>query len=357
MKLFRKGKGFWIFGDDEEFISVDEEGFPFYYYKNYQGYRFGLDGSILLREEGVRLRLFHGDAQKIYDKVLAFLQTFKIKDPDAQAILRKVRAKVSQGAKAQFQAFQKVYGSISILPPDAYLSTIIQVTKGCSYNRCRFCSLYHGIPFSIRSKEELAHHVLQVKKFLGQRAILHHKIFLADANALIAPTAILLEALKLKEQHFGKKMTATFADLLHTLRKDKDDLVKLYRMGLQEVAIGMESGSPELLALLNKPWDFSASIAFIQRLKEVGMKLRLIFLLGVGGKEKEEGHLKKSKALIEQLPLKKEDILYFSPYIPPPESRIPSLPRQEAYRQHTWFKEHLKTPARISRYLLENFIY
>ena len=44
-------------------------------------------------------------------------------------------------------------------PPSEAYSMIIQVTEGCSHNKCRFCYMYKGKQFRLKSKEEIKEHI------------------------------------------------------------------------------------------------------------------------------------------------------------------------------------------------------
>ncbi len=45
--------------------------------------------------------------------------------------------------------FENIYLPISILPPDQYMSLVIQITEGCIYNQCTFCNFYRDRSFKI----------------------------------------------------------------------------------------------------------------------------------------------------------------------------------------------------------------
>ena len=83
--------------------------------------------------------------------------------------------------------FAEVYRPVSILPPDQYLALVLQATEGCSYNRCTFCNFYRDRPFRVKTPEELPAHIAAVRAFFGPALGLRKTLFLADANALVAP--------------------------------------------------------------------------------------------------------------------------------------------------------------------------
>ena len=57
-------------------------------------------------------------------------------------------------------------GPVGILPPDQYLSLVVRVTEGCSWNACTFCSLYRNVPFRAKSPGELRAHLAALDSLL-----------------------------------------------------------------------------------------------------------------------------------------------------------------------------------------------
>ena len=47
------------------------------------------------------------------------------------------------------------YEGMVYRPPSEAYSLIIQVTIGCSHNKCRFCSMYKDKQFHIRQLEDI----------------------------------------------------------------------------------------------------------------------------------------------------------------------------------------------------------
>ena len=80
--------------------------------------------------------------------------------------------------------FLSVYKPVGILPPDQYLSLVVRVTEGCSWNACTFCGFYRDVPFRWKTEEELAAHTAALRAFFGESIALRSSVFLGDANAL-----------------------------------------------------------------------------------------------------------------------------------------------------------------------------
>ena len=73
------------------------------------------------------------------------------------------------------------YEGMIYRPPSEAYSLIVQVTIGCSQNRCIFCSMFKEKRFRIRKVEE----VLEDLQDARNKYRYVEKIFLADGDALI----------------------------------------------------------------------------------------------------------------------------------------------------------------------------
>src|SRR5690606_30065277 len=85
----------------------------------------------------------------------------------------------------QAEAYRAAYPyPPSILPPDRYLSIVLQATFGCTWNRCTFCALYRDRPFRARDAAEFEEHAWAVRALLGRQWPYRQGLFLGDGNAL-----------------------------------------------------------------------------------------------------------------------------------------------------------------------------
>lgn len=80
------------------------------------------------------------------------------------------------------------YEGMIFRPPSEAESLILQVTVGCSYNRCTFCSAYREKSFRIKSFEEVKEDIDEVASYRSRIG----KVFLADGDALAIPQKELL---------------------------------------------------------------------------------------------------------------------------------------------------------------------
>jgi len=178
------------------------------------------------------------------------------------------------------------YEGFIIRPPSEAYSLLLQVTVGCSHNKCTFCGTYRQKKFRIKSLE-------QIKKDLREASHYENmeKVFLCDGDALIIPQTRLDEILKLINDNLQNiKRIGTYANAKSILRKSVDELKKLRDLGLKIIYLGVETGNVELLQKIKKGVTYEQMVEAARRVKEAGIILSVTVLLGLGGIEKSIEH-------------------------------------------------------------------
>jgi radical SAM superfamily enzyme YgiQ (UPF0313 family) len=190
------------------------------------------------------------------------------------------------------------YEGVVYRPPSEAHSLIVQVTIGCSYNGCSFCSMYKEKKFRIRDLKDIMEDLEQAKLTYG----IIKKVFLADGDALVLETnklkLILTKIMELFPQCERVGVYATSSDIL---RKSVSELKELKDHGLGIVYLGAESGSNEILKSINKGITMSDMIMAGGKIKESGIKLSITLISGIGGKEKISEHAIESAKLISDI--------------------------------------------------------
>lgn len=211
-----------------------------------------------------------------------------------------------------------VYKPVGILPPDQYISVVLQLTEGCSFNKCTFCTFYRDRKFRIKTPGEFEKHIKDVINFVGDGLTLRRTIFLGDANALVVPTKKLIPLIEIIHNHLDvEKFGGLFAflDGFSGERKNTDDYKKLYTLGLNKIYIGLESGNNQLLKFLNKPGSAVDALHAVRLIKSAGISVGIIILLGAGGKRYQKDHIADTVDLLNQMNLDADDLIYFSELI------------------------------------------
>jgi len=188
------------------------------------------------------------------------------------------------------------YEGMIFRPPSEADSLILQVTVGCSYNRCTFCSAYQGKRFRIKSFEEIKEDIDEVSPYRIQR------VFLADGDALIIPQKKLLQIVSyLRERIRGLERIGVYANAKDILRKDIGELKALKDLGVGILYLGLESGDPEILERIKKNATVDELIRAGRRVKESGILLSVTVILGLGGAERSRVHAVETGKVLSEM--------------------------------------------------------
>jgi len=178
------------------------------------------------------------------------------------------------------------YEGIIIRPPSEAYSLLLQVTVGCSHNKCTFCGTYRQKKFKIKPIEQITKDLTEARSY-GRV----EKVFLCDGDALIIPQQRLEEILKLINDNIPTiKRIGTYANAKSILRKSVDELKKLRGLGLKIIYLGVETGNIELLQKISKGATYEQMVEAAHRIKEAGIALSVTVILGLGGIEKSVEH-------------------------------------------------------------------
>lgn len=191
------------------------------------------------------------------------------------------------------------YEGMVIRPPSEARSLLIQVTLGCSHNKCTFCSTYRQKPFRIRSMEEIKRDITESAEQYRQYV---KRVFLCDGNALVMKMAHLREILGMIRDEFPLcERVGMYATAKDILRKTPEELAELRQLGLGIVYVGLESGSDEILRRVNKGMDSQTMIDGVLRARQAGIKTSVMVIAGLGGAELWEEHARESARVLNTM--------------------------------------------------------
>ncbi len=258
----------------------------------------------------------------------------KVDDPRAW-VLRGLEAAAAfdrDTLRDDARALQELYLPIPILPPDQYGSLVVQVSEGCSWNRCRFCTFYREIPYRERSVREVTAHLDAVIAHLGGTLSRLHRVFLGQANALLVDRSVLLPVLHAiterlplvplelpgpDKERFRREHPRwidglySFIDAFHRPKSD-EEYRELSRAGVRRVYLGLESGSPGVLEILGKPPVVDEAVRLVRQLRRAGISTGVIVLVGAGGRRHALDHVERTLDVLRRMELGKGDQLYLS---------------------------------------------
>jgi radical SAM superfamily enzyme YgiQ (UPF0313 family) len=184
-------------------------------------------------------------------------------------------------------------------PPSEWKSLILQVTNGCSWNKCTFCDMYKDE--QKRFKPKAIEEIEAELKYLVQNNLPVTRVFLADGDAVSLSMKRLKEIMQLINRYFPNlQRVSSYCLPRNLLNKSISDLRELQEMGLKIFYVGCESGNTELLRLIEKGETFESSLEALKKIKEAGIKSSVMILNGLGGPKYSEQHALASAELMNQ---------------------------------------------------------
>jgi radical SAM superfamily enzyme YgiQ (UPF0313 family) len=182
-------------------------------------------------------------------------------------------------------------------PPSEAHSLILQVTNGCSWNRCTFCEMYTQPQkrFHLKPQEKIE----QELEAVSRTAAPVRRIFLADGDAMTLSFRRLKEIMLAINRHFPDIQRVSSYCLPRNLKnKGIDELMELGELGLKLFYVGCESGDDLVLDRVNKGENFETSLAALKKIKAAGSKSSVMILNGMGGKRFSRQHALNSARLM-----------------------------------------------------------
>lgn len=183
-------------------------------------------------------------------------------------------------------------------PPSEAYSLLVQVTIGCSHNKCTFCNMYKAKQFKVRKPEEVLEDLAWARSHYNRV----ERIFLCDGDALCLANHKLLVILDYIKEHFPEcERVTTYGRATDVIRKTDEELRELKDHGLEMVYIGAESGSQKILDKVNKGETREELIEGVQRLEKAGIKTSVTFISGLAGPDDWEEHAIETGKMIAEM--------------------------------------------------------
>ena len=183
-------------------------------------------------------------------------------------------------------------------PPSEAQSLILQITTGCSWNRCAFCEMYQSKTFTVRDESVIAQEI----KTLAESFPDTRRVFLADGDAFTLPTDHILRVMSLIKDHFPKvRRISSYAMPRNIKKKDDTELMELRQAGLNLIYVGIESGDDEVLRRIRKGETTESTVTALSRVKAAGIKSSVIAINGLGGKLLSQQHALNTAELLNRI--------------------------------------------------------
>ncbi len=174
---------------------------------------------------------------------------------------------------------------------------LLEITQGCTHNRCKFCTMYKDVPFRMSPMEWIEEDLRE----LGIIAKGAKTIQLLSANPLCMTydkLAPILERIRYYLPHIEYIYAATRVTDINN--KTVEELKSLKEMGLREISLGVESGDNWTLDRINKGYHAEDILEQCHKLEEAGIDYWMTFLNGVAGRSQSREHAVNSAKIFSQ---------------------------------------------------------
>ena len=196
-------------------------------------------------------------------------------------------------------------------PPSEADSLILQITVGCSHNRCTFCSMYRNKRFRTKPIHRIQAEIGEARRLLGPDVA---RVFLADGDAMCLSAQRLASILDALGEAFPRlRRVGVYGNARDVLGKTADELAGLRRRKLAVVYMGLESGDEATLAAIEKGASAGEIVEAARRAKAAGMATSVMVLVGVAGRERSLVHARSSAEAVNAMEPTYTSLLTYTP--------------------------------------------
>lgn len=166
-------------------------------------------------------------------------------------------------------------------PPYESTSQLLQVTAGCTWHRCKFCTLYGTQKFRMSPMEEVEQDLQVIHRFQPRA----HRVFLTGANPFVLTTDRLTDIALLIRKYVGEghPTIGCFSRITDIRNKTIEDLKQLHHLGFDYITIGVESGDSETLTRVSKGYVAEDILEQCRKLEDAGIRYHFFYLVGLAG--------------------------------------------------------------------------
>ncbi len=164
---------------------------------------------------------------------------------------------------------------------------LLQITQGCTHNRCKFCTMYRDVPFRMQPMEWIEEDLQELREIAPDATTIQ----LLSANPL-APSYDRLAPIFEKINAALPKMEKIYlcSRVTDVSNKTVEQLKHLRDLGMKEISLGVESGDDWTLDRIHKGYHAEDILEQCAKLTEAGIEFWMSFLNGVAGKEHSHEH-------------------------------------------------------------------
>jgi len=172
------------------------------------------------------------------------------------------------------------YEGTTYRPPPEADAPLLQVTVGCSHNRCTFCDMYRDVTFRRMPMDRIEADLKELRGIFPKA----ERIFLVNGDAFVLKTDTLKSiAQKIKRIFPECRTISMYASISNIKTKNDQELIELRNLGINDLYVGVESGWDKVLERINKGHTVAEARNQLERLDKAGIRHVVNLMLGVAG--------------------------------------------------------------------------
>lgn len=166
-------------------------------------------------------------------------------------------------------------------PPYEANSQLLQLTSGCTWHRCKFCSLYHGTSFRMSPLSEVEADLKVIQQWQPNA----RRVYLTGANPFALSYNRLIDVALLLRKYLPQMVSfGMFARVTDITPKTIEELKNLHHLKLDSISIGIETAHDPTLERMDKGYHATDVLDQLSKLDEAGIRYNVFYLNGLGGK-------------------------------------------------------------------------
>lgn len=176
-------------------------------------------------------------------------------------------------------------------------SFMLPVQVGCSYNGCRFCTLFKHLQFRILPREQVKAELERVKGLGGDPK----RVFLGDGSAFDLETDRLLDIASMVHEAFpGCTEIAMDSSVRGIASKTDEELRALADAGVKRLYVGIETGLDDVLTFMAKGATAGDARLQTARIAAAGIEYGAHIMTGVAGEGRGLENARATAALLNE---------------------------------------------------------
>lgn len=167
-------------------------------------------------------------------------------------------------------------------PPKEARSLLLQVTNGCTHNKCRFCGMYRNVRFGMESLEQIESDIIEESRHPFYRN--SKRVFLLNGNPFVLKADRLIKIAELIHKYIPTvEVISMYASIKDIESKSDEELKAIKEAGISDLYIGVESGNQKALEFINKGNTVDEAVREMKRLDQYGYYYYAMVLTGLMG--------------------------------------------------------------------------